>query len=119
MTGLFVALAGGVGAGLRFAVDGEVTQRAKVNLPVATLLINVVGSLLLGAVIASASSPLTAIAGTGFLGGFTTFSTASVEVVLLARERRRRAAVGFAIVMLVLALAAAWVGGALVTALRC
>ena len=61
------------------------------------LLINVSGSLLLGLltglVLFSGASPdWRTVVGTGFCGGFTTFSTASFECVRLAQERRHRLA---------------------------
>ena len=53
-------------------------------LPWATVGINVLGSLLLGMLVSSAigSTDTRAILGVGFLGGFTTFSTFTVQIVL-------------------------------------
>jgi CrcB protein len=90
---LLLGLAGGLGAGARFVVDGLVRARIRTALPVGTITINVTGSFLLGllagAVIAHAAPPeLQAIAGTGFLGGYTTFSTASFETVRLIQSGR-------------------------------
>jgi CrcB protein len=48
--------------------------------------------------------------GTGLLGGFTTFSTASFEAAALALDRRMRVAAGYGVGTLVLSLAAAAVG---------
>jgi CrcB protein len=93
LTVLLLGLAGGLGAGTRFVVDGLVRSRFRTALPVGTIAINVTGSFLLGlvagAVIARAAPvELQAIAGTGFLGGYTTFSTASFETVRLIQSRR-------------------------------
>lgn len=112
---LLVALAGGVGACLRYLVDLVVTRRAPTSLPVATLVVNVLGSLLLGALAqwgteVDAGWWATSVLGVGLLGGFTTFSTASVELVLLVRRERPVAAVVLALSMLVLSLAAAVLG---------
>ena len=49
MTLLLVALAGGLGAALRFAVDGEIRARVPRHLPVSTIVVNVTGSAVLGA----------------------------------------------------------------------
>ncbi len=89
--------AGGAGALARYLCDAGVKAKVTTDLPVATIAINVVGSALLGfltglVVFAGAPAPLTVVAGTGFCGGFTTFSTASFETVALAR----RGAVGLA-----------------------
>jgi CrcB protein len=93
LTILLLGLAGGLGAGTRFVVDGLVRSKFRTALPLGTMAINITGSFLLGlvagAVIAHAApAELQAIAGTGFLGGYTTFSTASFETVRLIQARR-------------------------------
>lgn len=91
MSALLVALAGGLGAVVRFLVDAAVTRQVRTSaLPLGTLVVNTTGSLLLGLLTgwwaAHGGDPaLRAILGTGFLGGYTTFSTASVEAARLAR----------------------------------
>ncbi|MEV4987839.1 fluoride efflux transporter CrcB [Pseudarthrobacter sp. LMD1-1-1.1] len=90
---ILLGLAGGLGAATRFMVDGLVRAKIRTALPVGTIAINVTGSFLLGlvagAVIMHAAPPeLQAIAGTGFLGGYTTFSTASFETVRLVQSGR-------------------------------
>jgi CrcB protein len=67
------------------------------RVPVGTIAINVSGSLLLGiltglVVFDHAASTVTLVAGTGFCGGFTTFSTTSFETVRLLQEGRLREA---------------------------
>lgn len=93
LTILLLALAGGLGAGTRFVVDGLVRSRLTTALPVGTMAINITGSFLLGlaagaVILHAAPMELQAIAGTGFLGGYTTFSTASYETVRLIQSRR-------------------------------
>lgn len=96
---LLAVLAGGLGAGARYVVDSALRARWTTSLPLATTVINTTGSfglgLLVGLALAHASPGTEAaqvVLGTGFLGGYTTFSTASVEVVALLREGRRGAA---------------------------
>ncbi|MCW2769348.1 MAG: chromosome condensation protein CrcB [Aeromicrobium sp.] len=114
MTPLVVALAGGLGAGTRYSLDAWVRPRVSDRLPWSTLLINVTGSLLLGLVVAMAGDDKWhTVLGTGFLGGYTTFSTASVETVHLALDRHYLAATTNAAAMLVVSVAAASVGYAL------
>ncbi|WP_422936546.1 fluoride efflux transporter CrcB [Sinomonas sp. P47F7] len=114
MTVIFLGVAGGVGAAARFVVDGLVRARARTALPVGTILINVSGSFLLGllagATLRGAPSGLLAIAGTGFLGGYTTFSTASVETIRLVQAKRPGTAALNALGTLGTALLAAWAG---------
>ncbi|TDN90882.1 CrcB family protein [Microbacterium sp. BK668] len=89
---LVVAGAGGLGAGLRYAVDALVMRGRRGAFPVGILVVNVTGSFGLGLLTGLAAlvdaSWATAI-GVGLLGGFTTFSTVSVETVLLGRRGRR------------------------------
>lgn len=88
---LWVGLAGSVGAAARFVVDGTIRERVGWRLPVGTVAINVVGSLILGVltglgVFHQVTPTLTLVAGSGFCGGFTTFSTASFETVRLVQQ---------------------------------
>lgn len=91
MTVLFVALAGGLGAVARFVVDGLLKNHARDGFPWGTLTINLTGSFLLGFVAGLGfgvlPETLTHIVGAGFLGGYTTFSTACFETVMLAQKR--------------------------------
>lgn len=91
MIPLLVALAGGVGAVTRFVVDAEVGRRAqRFGIPLGTAVINITGSLLLGFITGwwathTGDAGLKLALGTGFLGGYTTFSTASIEAARLLR----------------------------------
>lgn len=111
---LLTAVAGGVGAALRFVLDGAIRSRFPA-VPVSTLVINVTGSFVLGLVTAGALGGLIpaealAVLGVGLMGGFTTFSTASVETVRLVGERRYGAALGSSVGMLVASVLAAAAG---------
>ncbi|RAX16989.1 fluoride efflux transporter CrcB [Pseudarthrobacter sp. AG30] len=115
---ILVGVAGGLGAATRFVVDGLVRSRARTALPVGTIVINVTGSFLLGllagaVIVHAAPVELQAIAGTGFLGGYTTFSTASFETVRLIQSRRTGLALLNGIGTAVAAVAAAAAGLAL------
>lgn len=82
---------GGIGAGARYLLDGAIMRGRKDAFPLGILVVNIVGSFLLGLLtgVPQVSPPWLAIIGTGVLGGFTTFSTVAVETVLLAQRRRR------------------------------
>lgn len=89
---LVACLAGGVGAGLRYVVDRWLTRPGG-GFPVGILVVNVSGSFALGVITglgASVAPELSLVLGLGLLGGYTTFSTVSVETVLLAQRRRWR-----------------------------
>lgn len=93
---VLLSLAGALGAVCRLVVDGGVRARYD-RFPLGTLVVNVSGSLLLGVVTGlvlfhGAPSELRTVLGTGFCGGYTTFSTASFEAVRLLQQRRLGAA---------------------------
>lgn len=88
-----LAVAGGLGAAARFVVDGALTSGIRRSYPVGTTVVNLSGSFLLGLVTGLAAAHALpaewrAIVGVGFLGGYTTFSTASFETVRLAQDGR-------------------------------
>lgn len=110
-----VSLAGGIGAALRFVVDGAVRGRAPASFPYGTLIVNLSGSLVLGLLAGLTLGRVLPpewqlVVGTGLLGGYTTFSTASVETVRLVEERRWAAALMNGLGMLLGCVLAAWVG---------
>lgn len=82
---------GGIGAGVRYLLDSAIIRGRKDAFPLGILVVNIVGSFLLGLLtgVPQVSPAWLAIVGTGVLGGFTTFSTVAVETVLLAQRRRR------------------------------
>lgn len=87
-----MVVGGGLGAGARYLLDGAVMRGRTGAFPLGILLVNVIGSFALGLLtgLGAAIGPAwMAIIGVGVLGGFTTFSTVSVETVLLARRGRR------------------------------
>ena len=107
MTGLLVALGAAVGAPLRFAVATRFDGR----FPAGTLAVNVLGSFLLGLFSALAlSDHALALLGTGFCGGFTTYSAFAVQT----HDRGPREGAAYAVVTIGLALGACaagfWVG---------
>lgn len=112
---LVVALAGGLGAVARFALDTGIRAWLGTRMPWGTLVINLSGSFLLGLLVGSVVSGTLPsewqwALGTGFLGGYTTFSTASFETVRLLQERRFGAAFVTGLVQLVAATALAGLG---------
>lgn len=118
MIWLLVAAAGALGSVTRFEVDAMVARHHRLSLPVGTAVVNVSACLLLGLVTGwvlahTGQSTVKLIVGTGFLGGYSTFSTASVEGARLLRARRPSAAVVHAAGMLALSMGAAAVGLAL------
>ena len=112
MTLLAVLIGGILGTGLRLAIDQLVVPESA--FPWATLLINVVGSFVLGILVArvwpSAPAWLRAGLGTGVLGSFTTFSAVIVSLLSLTVSGMTLLAVVYLVITLVLGLAAALLG---------
>jgi len=111
-TGLLVALGAAVGAPLRFVVGSRIDGAW----PRGTFAVNVVGSFLLGllAALAAGGSLSTgglALLGTGFCGGFTTYSSFAAQAHDLGDRRGIAYAVGTVLVGLGAA-ALGWVLGA-------
>jgi CrcB protein len=108
VTYLFVAIAGGFGAVVRWLVDLACAARWGRVLPWGTIVVNVAGSCVAGALAgATLSANLgptwTTVLAVGGCGGFTTFSAASFDV---AREfERRRPGLGAALFLAPMALA--------------
>ena len=112
---LLICLAGGVGAALRLVLDGLIRDWVRSTYPVATTIINITGSLLLGLLTGLASQQLLPhqwqlITGTGLLGGYTTFSTTSFETLRLLEDRQYAAAALNAFGLLITGTGAAAVG---------
>ena len=89
MNGLFPVMVGGaIGAGARHLVGQIMLARLGPGFPWWTLSINIAGSLLMGLLIGwlargGGSEPARLFLGVGILGGFTTFSSFSLEFWLL------------------------------------
>jgi len=115
METLLVALAAGVGAVMRYAVDQALTGRNRGRFPTGTFVVNVTGSALLGLVTGLAlhhglGSTSTSIFGVGFAGGYTTFSTWAWECLALAETGAPRTAAAYGVGSFVAGLAAAAAG---------
>ena len=121
MTVVLVLLGGAVGAPLRYLTDLAVQARHDSVFPWGTFTVNVAGSLILGglaAAVANLSAPpwLLTLAGTGFCGALTTFSTWTFETVRLLEDGSWLEALANITVSLIVGLAAAFAGWALVSA---
>ncbi|MCL1060155.1 fluoride efflux transporter CrcB [Shewanella sp. Choline-02u-19] len=88
---LFVALGGSVGAVLRYLISILMLQVFGSGFPFGTLVVNILGSFLMGVVyafgqVSEVSPEIKAFIGVGMLGALTTFSTFSNESLLLMQE---------------------------------
>lgn len=118
MSLLLVMLGAAVGAPCRWWLDRFVQTRHDSVFPWGTFLINVLGSLLLGLVLgARVSHEMALLLGTGFCGGFTTFSTFGFETVRLAEDGSTTESLLNVSASLAAGLAAAFAGWYLASAL--
>lgn len=122
MIGYLLVIAGAaVGAPTRYLTDRIVQARWHSEFPFGTLTVNVVGSLLLGIIVAAtlAGSPtrVDILLGTGLCGALTTYSTFSYETVRLLQERATAAAVTNVAITVIAGIASAGAGFALTTAM--
>ncbi|MCA8867955.1 MAG: fluoride efflux transporter CrcB [Rhodobacteraceae bacterium] len=101
---LFVAFGGALGASLRYLVT------LGVAFPFGTLVVNVLGSFLMGLAVVGLSSRgldrLGLLVMTGMLGGFTTFSAFSLDTLSLVESDRIWAAAGYVVASVCLSLLA-------------
>ena len=109
---VLVALGGGLGAVLRFAVSEAIPSE---GVPWATLSVNLVGSLLLGAMTAAVATQVMSesqamFLGMGLLGAFTTMSTYSVETIGLIEDGKWRVAVAYVLLTAAAGPILAWIG---------
>ena len=126
MSYLWIFIGGGLGSVARFALSGLVARRIGETFPWGTLAVNVTGSLLIG-FIAAATAPegrwlvtpgARQFVMLGLLGGFTTFSSFSLQTLELMRDGDWLRAAGNVVLSFVLCLAAVWLGHLLATGLN-
>lgn len=109
---LFVGIGGAVGAMLRYAIS---MIPVKTTFPVLTLITNVIGALAIGIIVAFAvknhwSDNVLLLLKTGLCGGFTTFSTFSLEAYNLIKDGKSGMGVLYALLSLVLCVLAVMLG---------
>jgi fluoride exporter len=127
MSGLISVVLGSIlGGTARYFLSGVIARRVGETFPWGTLFVNVSGSFLIGifgrmaeddaSLMASPDPWLFAV--TGFLGCYTTVSSFSLQTLLLARDGETGRALGYVVISVTLALAAAAAGFALVDLMR-
>lgn len=109
---LLVFIGGGMGSVSRFLIH---TFFQKISsAPIGTLIVNIVGSLIIGYLISAYSVDKShwsrLIFVIGFCGGFTTFSTFSVDVITLIKEQSFLLAIIYALISVILSVFATFIG---------
>lgn len=120
---MWISLGGAIGAFSRYMVTSMTGHLLGHGFPWGTMIVNVVGSFIMGALISymgikwSTSMEMRAFLTTGVLGGFTTFSAFSLDFAILYERKQMVAAFGYAAGSLGLALLAVFAGLVLVRAI--
>jgi len=116
MNVLLVFLGGGLGATARYGLQGAVYRITGTVFPYGTLVVNVLGSFLIGFLMAFfedrfiVNPSLRVFLTIGILGGFTTFSSFSYETIALLRDGSFAAALANIASSVLLCLSATWLG---------
>jgi CrcB protein len=115
---LWVAIGGALGSVGRYWVSGFVAERFGETFPWGTVIINVTGSFIIG-IFAAFTDPDGRVLATpgfrqffmiGICGGYTTFSSFSLQTLRLAQDREWLYAGGNILLSVVLCLVAVWLG---------
>jgi CrcB protein len=122
---IWVGLGGAIGSVARFWISGIVAERYGQTFPFGTLAVNVTGSLIIGAFAALAdpggrwlvSPSLRQFFMIGVCGGYTTFSSFSLQTLALAQDGEWFRAIANSIASFALCLLAVWLGHFSVTLL--
>ncbi|EDP57862.1 fluoride efflux transporter CrcB [Vibrio sp. AND4] len=112
----FIALGGAFGACSRYLISEFCVMLLGRGFPYGTLTVNVIGSFIMGLLIAAfetelmVTDPWRQIIGLGFLGALTTFSTFSMDNVLLMQQGAFFKMGLNVLLNVVLSISAAWIG---------
>ena len=126
LTYLYIAIGSAVGGMARFWLSTLVAGGAPEAFPWGTIIVNITGSFLIG-FFASVTGPdvrvnvsenLRLFLMVGICGGYTTFSSFSLQTLLLARDGEMARASGNVAISVVACLAAVWLGYAVGTMLN-
>lgn len=113
---LFIALGSAAGGAARFLLGTFIQGRFGAGFPMGTLLVNISGAFLLGflftfALATPAVSPeMRGLLTTGFCGGYTTFSTFSLETMMLLEDGEIARATLYVVLSVGVALLGVWLG---------
>lgn len=106
-----LGLGASTGACVRYLLTNIIKGHIKEKFPLATFILNVTGALMLGLIVGiKLNSLLYGIIGTGFLGGYTTFSTFNNELFSLLHNRNYSMAIIYMLTSYVIGILFAFLG---------
>lgn len=126
MTYFWVMLGSALGGGARFLVSGVTAQHLGQTFPIGTLIVNVTGSFVIGFFATLTGPDGRVFVGsnarqfvmTGICGGYTTFSSFSLQTLNLARDGETFLALANTVLSVALCLLAVWAGFVAASALN-
>jgi len=112
---LYVMVGGAVGSGARYLTGRAMLSLLGPDYPFGTLAVNLIGGLLMGVLVGvlarnTASETWRLLLGVGVLGGFTTFSAFSLDVVTMIERGAFGVALGYVLVSVIGSVAALFAG---------
>ena len=112
---LYVLVGGAVGSGARYLTGRAMLSLLGPDYPFGTLAVNLIGGLLMGVLVGvlarnTASETWRLLLGVGVLGGFTTFSAFSLDVVTMIERGAIGVAFGWVVVAVIGSVAALFAG---------
>lgn len=112
---LYVMVGGAVGSGARYLTGRAMLSLLRPDYPFGTLAVNLIGGLLMGVLVGvlarnTASETWRLLLGVGVLGGFTTFSAFSLDVVTMIERGAIGVAFGYVLVSVIGSVAALFAG---------
>ncbi|MGG2095586.1 fluoride efflux transporter CrcB [Bacillus sp. S13(2024)] len=108
---LLVSIGGFFGAITRFFISTVAKEKYRNAFPYGTFFINIIGSFLLGMLFgAKVAKMWILLCGTGFMGGFTTFSTYQLEMIQLIHKREGQKALLYFVMSYAIGIGSAFAG---------
>jgi CrcB protein len=108
---LWIAFGSALGGVSRFALGSWIVDKYGTSFPWGTLLINIIGSGLIGLFATTVKpAPWRQLLMAGLCGGFTTFSSFSLETLLLLRQGHSTRALAYIALSVLVCLASVWMG---------
>ncbi|MGX5376731.1 fluoride efflux transporter CrcB [Ligilactobacillus sp. LYQ135] len=111
-----IGIGASAGACVRYFLTNLIKRKTRINFPLATLFLNLSGAFVLGTLVGmKINNNIYSIIGTGFLGGYTTFSTFNTELFAMIHDKNLSGSLLYGIISYLIGITFAFIGFALGT----